>query len=113
MTTDTEMRLGRPIVVFGDAGAFDRWLAVEPRTSPGIWLKLAKKGAGVSGMSSEAIDAALRHGWIDGQQHPYDKDFWVTRFTPRRRGSNWSQINRSRALELSTHPASTAVQDCA
>lgn len=99
--TDTEMRLGLPVVSFDSAEAFERWLAMEPRNSLGIWLKLAKKGAGAIGVfKAEAIDAALCHGWIDGQQQPYDAAFWLTRFTPRRRGSRWSQVNRTRAQEL-------------
>ena len=85
---DTEERLGLPIQAFDDADAFERWLAAEPRTSRGIWLKLRKKGAAVVGVSKrDAIDSALCHGWIDGQQHPYDEGFWLTRFTPRRPAS--------------------------
>ncbi|HVI99218.1 MAG TPA: YdeI/OmpD-associated family protein [Sphingomonas sp.] len=49
---------------------------------------------------AEAIDAALCHGWIDGQLDKYDDASWIVRFTPRRRGSKWSQANRTRALEL-------------
>lgn len=98
---DDETRLGLPIRAFDDPDAFERWLAAEPRTSSGIWLKLRKKGAAVDGvLKPDAIDAALCHGWIDGQQHPYDDDFWLTRFTPRRPASRWSQVNRTRAGEL-------------
>jgi uncharacterized protein YdeI (YjbR/CyaY-like superfamily) len=101
MTIQHEMRLGLPIMGFDDDDAFGRWLGAAPRTSPGIWLKLVKKGASITGISkAAAIDVALCHGWIDGQQHPYDADFWLTRFTPRRPASRWSQINRTRVLEL-------------
>lgn len=37
---------------------------------------------------------------MDGQQDRYDDDNWLTRFTPCRRASRWSQINRIRAIEL-------------
>lgn len=101
MTTQVEMRLGLPIVGLDGADAWSRMLAAEPRTSRGVWLKLARKGAGVVGLSkADAIDVALCHGWIDGQQHPYDAATWLTRFTPRRRASRWSQVNRTRAREL-------------
>lgn len=96
-----ESRLGLPILWFETAAALDGWIAPEPRTSAGVWLRLAKKGAATESFSKvEAIDVALCHGWIDGQQHPYDENSWLTRFTPRRPGSRWSQINRMRALEL-------------
>lgn len=98
---DHEQRLGLPILAFADRFAFERWLAAEPRRSPGIWVKLRKTGAPVTGLSkADAIDAALCHGWIDGQQHPYDESYWFTRFTARRPASRWSQVNRQRAGEL-------------
>lgn len=98
---DKEMRAGLPIIGFAEAGGFDAWLAAAPRDSKGLWLKLAKKGAGVASLSrAEAIDAALCHGWIDGQLDKYDEAHWLIRFTPRKRASKWSEVNRGRALEL-------------
>ena len=95
------MRAGLPIIGFEEAAGFDAWLAREPRDSKGLWLKLAKKGAAVASLSrAEAIDAALCHGWIDGQLDKYDEAHWLIRFTPRKRASKWSEVNRSRALEL-------------
>ena len=99
--SDVETRLGLPIRAFDDQGAFDRWLAAEPRTSPGFWMKIGKKGTDGAGISKAgAIDVALCHGWIDGQQHPYDDLYWLTKFTPRRANSRWSQVNRTRVGEL-------------
>src|SRR6187402_2699110 len=96
-----EMRLGLPIIGFERAAVFDAWLGAEPRTSKGLWLKLAKKGAKVASLTkSEAIDAALCHGWIDGQLDKYDDTHWLVRFTPRKARSRWSQVNRKRAAEL-------------
>lgn len=95
------MRSGLPIIGFKDATAFDAWLAAEPRTSKGLWLKLAKKGAAVASLSkAAAIDAALCHGWIDGQLDKYDEASWLVQFTLRNRASRWSEINRTRAVEL-------------
>ena len=98
---EMEMRAGLPVIGFDDAAAFGAWLAAEPRTSRGLWLKLAKKGTAVTGLSkAEAIDAALCHGWIDGQLDKYDAESWLVRFTPRKRASKWSKVNRTRAAEL-------------
>jgi uncharacterized protein YdeI (YjbR/CyaY-like superfamily) len=95
------MRAGLPIIGFADAAAFEAWLAAEPRESAGLWLKLAKRGSGIASLSkAEAIDAALCHGWIDGQLDKYDEKSWLIRFTPRRPKGKWSEVNRSRALEL-------------
>jgi uncharacterized protein YdeI (YjbR/CyaY-like superfamily) len=96
-----EIRAGLPILAFADAAAFHAWLARQPADSPGLWLKLAKQGSGIASLSkAEAIDAALCHGWIDGQLHPYDATCWLIRFTPRKRAGKWSEKNRTRALEL-------------
>jgi uncharacterized protein YdeI (YjbR/CyaY-like superfamily) len=42
---------------------------------------------------SESVDEALCFGWIDGIRRSVDADRFTNRFTPRRKGSNWSQIN--------------------
>ena len=97
----TEAHKGLPVLAFESAAAFEAWLAAQPRDSAGLWLKLPKKGSGVASVSkSEAIDAALCHGWIDGQLDRYDEKSWLVRFTPRRPRSKWSQINCERAEEL-------------
>jgi uncharacterized protein YdeI (YjbR/CyaY-like superfamily) len=100
--TDAESeRAGLPIRAFTDGPAWEAWLARQPRESPGIWLKFAKAGAGVPSVSkAEAIDGALCHGWIDGQLYPWDEHWWLTRFTPRKPRSKWSEKNRIRAGEL-------------
>ncbi len=96
-----EMRAGLAVIGFEQVAGFDAWLATEPKTSKGLWLKLAKKGAKVVSLSkAEAIDAALCHGWIDGQLDKYDDAHWLIRFTPRKRASKWSEVNRARVLEL-------------
>ena len=91
-------RAGLPIRSFPDAAAWEAWLAAEPRSSAGVWLKLAKRSAAAASVSkAEAIDAALCHGWIDGQLNPFDEDWWLIRFTPRTPRSKWSANNRRRA----------------
>jgi uncharacterized protein YdeI (YjbR/CyaY-like superfamily) len=90
-----------PVLAFKSLQAWEDWLAAQPAGSPGIWLKLAKKSAGVPSVSrQEAIDGALCHGWIDGQLDKFDADWWLVRFTPRKPNGKWSQKNRDRALEL-------------
>ena len=97
----TEARAGLPIVAFADAQAFDAWLADPPPGVRGAWLKLARKGSGTASVSKQqAVDAALCHGWIDGQLDKYDEQHWLVRFTPRKARSRWSAINIRRAAEL-------------
>jgi uncharacterized protein YdeI (YjbR/CyaY-like superfamily) len=98
---DGDMRAGLPILTFADARAFEAWLEAQGPIAPGLWLRLAKKGAPARTLTKlEAIDAALCHGWIDGQLDKYDDHTWLIRFTPRKPRSRWSQLNRTRATGL-------------
>ncbi|HVU30792.1 MAG TPA: YdeI/OmpD-associated family protein [Sphingomicrobium sp.] len=96
-----EQRGGLPVLVFVDGESFEEWLNQQPVDAAGAWLKLPKKSADVPGLTKrEAIDAALCHGWIDGQLDGYDDKYWLVRFTPRRARSQWSEVNKRRAAEL-------------
>jgi uncharacterized protein YdeI (YjbR/CyaY-like superfamily) len=67
----------------------------------GVWLRIAKKDAAMKSVTyKEALDAALCHGWIDGQKGKFDEASWLQKFTPRGAKSIWSKINRARAQEL-------------
>lgn len=97
----TEERAGLPVLAFANADAFERCLQTQPEDSPGLWIKFPKARSGIRSVAkAEAIDAALCHGWIDGQLDKYDNQHWLVRFTPRKPRSNWSQVNRRRATEL-------------
>ena len=90
-----------PVMTFESTDAWDTWLAAHHADSPGLWLKIAKKGAAGRTVSySDALDVALCHGWIDGQKGRHDDDYWLQRFTPRKPGGNWSKINTERAVAL-------------
>jgi uncharacterized protein YdeI (YjbR/CyaY-like superfamily) len=91
----------RPVISFESGDAWEAWLAEHHAASPGLWLKLAKKGSGIATVSySEALDVALCYGWIDGQKDKFDGDYWLQRFTPRRPRSPWSKINCDRVAAL-------------
>jgi uncharacterized protein YdeI (YjbR/CyaY-like superfamily) len=90
-----------PIMFFASQGDWETWLTDQDETSPGLWLKFAKKGADVSTVSyPDALEAALCFGWIDGQKRALDDAHWLQRFTPRRARSKWSRINRDKAQAL-------------
>ncbi|MFJ6404010.1 YdeI family protein [Streptomyces hydrogenans] len=95
MTQDLET------VTFDSAEAFEEWLGEHHADSAGIWLKLRKKGPGVVALDyAQALDVALCYGWIDGQKAKFDDLWWLQRFTPRRRTSRWSKINREKVAAL-------------
>jgi len=87
--------------LFPTAQAWEQWLDVNHARSRGVWLKIAKPSAGVASVGySEALEAALLFGWIDGQKQKYDEHFWLQKFTPRGTRSRWSERNRAIATRL-------------
>ncbi len=90
-----------PIIGFATQSDWEAWLAEHYADPTGIWLKIAKKGAGVLSISyAEALEGALCYGWIDGQKKAFDEQHWLQKFTPRRVKSIWSQINCDKATAL-------------
>ncbi|MFC6342106.1 YdeI family protein, partial [Nocardioides hankookensis] len=88
-------------VFFEDDGAFEAWLDAHASTASHVWVRMAKKGSGVTSIDwTTAVDVALCFGWIDGIARRIDDDCYVQRFTPRRARSVWSKINRERIERL-------------
>jgi uncharacterized protein YdeI (YjbR/CyaY-like superfamily) len=80
---------------------FATWLEKNHRLSDGFLLRIARKGAGVNSITyPEAVETALCYGWIDGQKLPESETAWLQRFTPRRKRSIWSKINRDKVAAL-------------
>jgi uncharacterized protein YdeI (YjbR/CyaY-like superfamily) len=90
-----------PIIAFASRDAFAAWLAEHHEASPGLWIKIAKKAAGIATVThAEALETALCHGWIDGQRRALDDVYFLQRYTPRTKRSKWSKINCTSAERL-------------
>lgn len=90
-----------PILPFESKNKFADWLAKNHDKSAGLWLKIAKKAAGISTVTyAEALDVALCYGWIDGQKGSFDEQYFLQKFTPRRPKSIWSKINVEKVERL-------------
>lgn len=90
-----------------DATFFDtpeelrRWLEENHATAPELYVGFHKKGSGKTGVTyAQALDEALCFGWIDGVRKRIDDARFTIRFTRRKRGSVWSEVNVKRAGEL-------------
>lgn len=90
-----------PIHLFTSEQAWQQWIEEHHTTSQGVWLKIAKRDGGEQSVSyAQALDTALCFGWIDGQKGKLDAAYYLQRFTPRRRKSLWSAVNRDKADAL-------------
>lgn len=93
--------LDRPIIAFETAKAFDAWLEQHGGTSPGIYIKIAKKDSGILSVTyAEALEIALCYGWIDAIRRSFDETWFLQKFLPRTKKSIWSQINKLKVQQL-------------
>ena len=90
MTVPTDL----PVLAFADQAALEEWLDAEHATAPGLYVRLAKKGAAVPSVTyAELVESVLCFGWIDGRSQRLDETSYLQRITPRRARSVWSQKN--------------------
>ena len=83
-----------PVLEFATQAELEEWLEREHATAPGVYVRLAKKGAGVPSVTyAELVESCLCFGWIDGISRRLDDRFYVQRITPRRARSVWSRKN--------------------
>ena len=77
------------------------WLEEHHDSEPVLWLVFYKKGTGRPTLTyEEAVGEALCFGWIDSTIRSLDEESYVRQFTPRKKRSNWSEINLIRVRKL-------------
>jgi len=80
------------------------WLQMNHSNSPGVWMIYYKKQSGKRKLDySEAVEEALCFGWIDSAPRKLDDNRAMLKFTPRKRKSAWSQLNKTRIRKLIRH----------
>lgn len=80
---------------------FRKWLEEQHDKSKELWVGYYKVGSGKPSITwPESVDEALCFGWIDGLRKGIDGDSYMIRFTPRKPGSIWSDVNTNRVAEL-------------
>ena len=98
------------IVFFSERAEWRRWLSDHFEKEKEVWFVFPNKDSGERGVSyNDAVEEALCFGWIDGKAGTLDAGHQLRRFTPRRKGSPYSQPNVERLLWLDSrgmiHPA--------
>ncbi|MCD4707909.1 MAG: YdeI/OmpD-associated family protein [Candidatus Sabulitectum sp.] len=78
-----------------------KWLEVNHSTFSEIWLVFWKRHTGKECIDYESsVETAICFGWIDSLMKSVDEDSYARKFTPRKGKSNWSALNRERALDM-------------
>jgi len=81
--------------------AFHDWLSKHWDKEDEVWIKMHKVNSGKPSITpKEAIDVELCWGWVDGIRKGFDDQSFLQRYTPRRKNSVWSQINRENVERL-------------
>lgn len=77
------------------------WLAKHHKTASEIWLIYYKKASGKPRIPyNDAVDEALCYGWIDSLLKPLDAHKYAQRYSPRKKTSRLSDMNRERVRRL-------------
>ena len=92
------------------------WLQKHHATAAELSVGFWKTGSGKPSITwPQSVDEALAFGWIDGVRNRIDDEAYRIRFTPRKAGGIWSQVNIKRFAELKAQgrvtPAGQAAYD--
>ncbi len=94
------MKIGQQLLVT-ERKTWRAWLEKYCDQATEIWLVRYKKHTGKATLPyNDAVEEALCFGWIDGILKRIDDEKYVIRFSPRRRNSVWSDLNRQRARRM-------------
>jgi len=86
---------------FASAADFRAWLEKNHVTATELFVGAYRKASGLGGMTYlESVDQALCFGWIDGVVRKVDAESFCHRFTPRKPGSIWSNVNVAHVVRL-------------
>src|SRR5206468_8523724 len=81
--------------------AWRGWLQRNHAREKQIWLVYHAKASGRSSLAyNDAVDEAMCFGWIDSTVKKLSTHSRAQRFTPRRKGSPVSEVNKARARRL-------------
>ena len=91
----------RKILFCTDRGEWRDWLEKHFEIESEVWFVFPSVASGEKGVSyNDAVEEALCFGWIDGRAGTLDERHQLRRFTPRRKGSTYSQPNIERLVFL-------------
>jgi uncharacterized protein YdeI (YjbR/CyaY-like superfamily) len=94
------MELGKTLYVT-NRDDWRLWLSKNHAEEKEIWLIYYRKSSGKPRIPyNDAVEEALCFGWIDSTAKPVDNEKFAQRFTPRRKSSGLSQMNRERVREM-------------
>jgi uncharacterized protein YdeI (YjbR/CyaY-like superfamily) len=83
-----------------DRTEWREWLDKHHKTLTEIWLLSDDRPEQQTVKYLDAVEEAICFGWIDGIQKRFTPHELAQRFTPRKKRSNWTELNKERARRL-------------
>lgn len=84
-----------------DRAAWHDWLAEHGASETEVWLVYYKASTGKPTISyNDSLEEALCFGWVDSIIQKIDEEKYARKFTPRKTGSKWSELNRHLMAKL-------------
>jgi len=84
-----------------DRDEFRQWLAEHHDSASEVWLVIYKKTSGEASITyEEAVEEALCFGWTDNLMKSLKSSMFIQRFTPRRKGMDWTLSNETSARKM-------------
>lgn len=97
----TKSNMNKKTYYFKTRDEWHKWLLKNYDKKDEVWLVYYKKKTGKPTISyDDAVEEALCFGWIDGRVNKIDDEKYMQKYTPRRAGSVWSEINLKRVKKL-------------
>ena len=108
------MKTDYEILAFADVAALRQWLEDHHATSPGILVRIYKRGSGIASVSFEdVLDEGLCFGWSESLRLKSDGVSYLQQVTPRKTSGTTSERNRRHAERLIREGRMTAAGLCA
>jgi uncharacterized protein YdeI (YjbR/CyaY-like superfamily) len=88
-------------IFFETAAQLRDWLDAHHGTADQLIVGAWNRSTGKPSLTwPEIVEEALCVGWIDSIRRRVPGDGWTIRLTPRRKGSNWSNVNIAKVEKL-------------
>jgi uncharacterized protein YdeI (YjbR/CyaY-like superfamily) len=84
-----------------DRVSWREWLEEHGACESEVWLVYYKAGTGIATISyNDSLEEALCFGWVDSIIQKIDEQKYARKFTPRKPGSKWSELNKHLVAKL-------------
>jgi uncharacterized protein YdeI (YjbR/CyaY-like superfamily) len=84
-----------------DRATWREWLAENGASESEVWLVYFKAGTDIPSIPYiDSLEEALCFGWVDSLIQKIDEEKYARKFTPRKPGSKWSELNKHLVAKL-------------